>query len=149
MVAKILFGLCSKKGVVAQVMTKEAYVPRVFKRPSLRPPPIEMVVKGQRPKMQPLKFRIDQEKQEVIFRTPDWDECSIGVARNEMLVRIDEWVEANLPYSAALPHPSKKIAKRKLRQWLNKNLTQRWTFVSEGIAFESQIDGTFYKLFWV
>lgn len=96
-----------------------------------------------------MKIEVEQTRQEVRFAMPTWDEVPWGTVRDDAMLRIDEWVEKNLPYAAVLPPLHKKVKKAKLRQWLNKNATQRWTFVEQGIAFESQIDGTFYKLYWL
>lgn len=109
----------------------------------------DQVVLRIRKRVLPMQFTVEQTRQEVRFGMAPLEEVPWSAVRNEAMVRIDEWVESNLPYVAALPPLQKKVKKAKLRQWLNKNATQRWTFVEDGIAFESQIDGTFYKLYWL
>ena len=63
-------------------------------------------------------------------------------------MKMEEALKQILPFKAQYPRDYKAMPKAKLRRWLNKNLQHRWSF-RHHIMFESDLDGTVYKLFFV
>lgn len=69
-----------------------------------------------------------------------------------------EWEAAEAAMTELLPFKAKicfqhptlgTVSKPKLRRWLNKHLNGRWMFHYNHVLFESDFDGTHYKMFWV
>lgn len=75
------------------------------------------------------------------------------INKNEDCIRenasITEWADLHMPFLIGVEfNASPERSKLKLRQWLSRNVNERWAFWHGGVRFSNNRDASLFRLYW-